>query len=61
MTLAFLSAIEELVSLREQGGTFLYTVGRRTSFLEDKLAELDKEALGVVTDEPLKSVASHNE
>lgn len=47
--------------MREQGGAFLYTVGRKTSFLEDKLAVLDKEALGVVTDEPLKPVASCNE
>lgn len=60
MTMAFLNTIEVLESLKEQGGTFLYTVGR-TSFLEEKLAVLDKEALGVVTGEPLKSVTSHNE
>lgn len=29
--------------------------------VEDKLPDLDKEVLGAVKDEPLMSVASHNE
>lgn len=57
----FLSIIGVLVRLREQGGAFSLTVGRGTTFLEDKPAVLAKEALGVTTDEPLMSVTSHSE
>lgn len=46
---------------KEQRGALSYAIGRGTIFLENKPAILDNEALGVVTDNPLIIVASHDE